>query len=128
MASRRGPCTAYLRRARHTRLPLAPSAHSTYHRLSVGPPLGDPVLGEGTTMAPFRRTVLGAQLLIIASAFGIVFAQTAQAAWPGANGRIVFLKEDFATMAAQIYSMKSDGADEVNLSAAGGTSVSDLQP
>ena len=109
-------------------LPLAPSADSTYHRLSVGPPLGDPVLGEGTIMAPFRRTVLGAQLLIIASAFGIVFAQTAQAAWPGANGRIVFLKEDFATMAAQIYSMKSDGTDEVNLSAAGGTSVSDLQP
>jgi Tol biopolymer transport system component len=79
-------------------------------------------------MAPFRRTVLGAQLLIIACAFGIVFAQTAQAAWPGANGRIVFLKEDFLTTAAQIYSMKSDGTDEVNLTAAGGASIFDLQP
>jgi Tol biopolymer transport system component len=80
-------------------------------------------------MAPLcRRTVLGARLLIIACAFGIVFAQTAQAAWPGTNGRIVFLKEDFVTMAAQIYSMKSDGTDEANLSAAGGTSLFDLQP
>jgi TolB protein len=81
-------------------------------------------------MALSRRTaVLAAPLLAVACAFGIVFAQTAQAAWPGGNGRIVFYKVDFATGAAHIYSMTSKGQDETDLTAAGGaTSQFDIQP
>lgn len=75
-----------------------------------------------------RAAVLSAPLLAIACAFGIVFAQTAQAAWPGGNGKIVFYKVDFATGAAQIYSMNSRGQDQTNLSAAGGASQFDIQP
>lgn len=73
-----------------------------------------------------RRAAVLSPLLIVACACGMLFAQTAQAAWPGANGRIVFFKAD-PVNGAQIYSMKSDGQDQTNLSAAGGTSHIDIQ-
>jgi Tol biopolymer transport system component len=59
---------------------------------------------------------------------GIVFAQAAQAAWPGSNGRIVFYKVDFSTGAAQIYSMNSQGQHQKNLTAVESTSQFDFQP
>jgi TolB protein len=58
-----------------------------------------------------------------------VFPQTAEAAWPGSNGKIVFVKADFAAFSLQIYSMNSQGQGQRNLSAAGGgTSPIDIQP
>jgi Tol biopolymer transport system component len=76
-----------------------------------------------------RAAVLSAPLLAVVCAFGIVFAQTAQAAWPGGNGKIVFYKVDFTTGAAHIYSMNTQGQDQTDLSAAGGgTSPFDFQP
>jgi Tol biopolymer transport system component len=76
-----------------------------------------------------RAAVMAAPLLAVACAFGIVFAQTAHAAWPGGNGKIVFYKVSFATMAAHIYSMNDEGQDQTDLTAAGGgTSQFDIQP
>ncbi len=81
-------------------------------------------------MALSRRTAVpAAALLAVACAFGIVFAQTAEAAWPGSNGKIVFYKINFSTFAAQIYSMNSRGQGQTNLSAAGGGAGQvDVQP
>ena len=77
-----------------------------------------------------RTTVPAAALLAVACAFGIMFAQTAEAAWPGRNGKIVFYKfAFFPSMAAQIYSMNSRGHGQTNLSAAGGGAGQlDVQP
>jgi Tol biopolymer transport system component len=75
-----------------------------------------------------RASILGAPLLVVAIAFGIVFAQTAEAAWPGGNGKIVFYKVNFAAFTAQIYSINSEGR-QIDLSAAGGgASQFDFQP
>lgn len=80
-------------------------------------------------MALSRRTAVpAAAILAVACAFGILFAQAAEAAWPGDNGKIVFYKADFFTGADQIYSMNSQGQGQTNLSAAGGTSQIDIQP
>jgi Tol biopolymer transport system component len=81
-------------------------------------------------MALSRRTAIpAAALLAVACALGIVFAQTAEAAWPGGNGKIVFYKFAFSPMAAQIYSMNSRGQGQTNLSAAGGGAGQlDVQP
>jgi Tol biopolymer transport system component len=70
-------------------------------------------------------------VLTIVGAAGIVFAGTAEAAWPGGNGKIVFYKFGGSQTApiAQIYSMNSHGQDQTNLSAAGGGgSQLDIQP
>lgn len=89
--------------------------------------LGIP-LGEGTSMTLSRRAAILAPLLAVACAFGIVFAETAQAAWPGGNGKIVFYKVDFLTGAAHIYSMNSQGQNQTDLSAVGSASQFDIQP
>jgi hypothetical protein len=52
-----------------------------------------------------RAAVLAPPVLAAACVFGIVFAQTAQAAWPGGNGKIVFVRADFQTGTEHIYSM-----------------------
>jgi TolB protein len=75
-----------------------------------------------------RASMLAASLVVLICAFGIVFAQAAQAAWPGNNGRIVFYKTDFVAMGSHIYSMTSQGHDQTDLTAAGGTSLFDIQP
>lgn len=70
-------------------------------------------------------------VLTIVGAAGIVFAGTAEAAWPGGNGKIVFGKFGGSQTAptAQIYSMNSHGQGQTNLSAAGGGgSQLDIQP
>jgi Tol biopolymer transport system component len=77
----------------------------------------------------YRAGAAAATLLAVACAIGIVFTQTAEAAWPGGNGKIVFVKLDPSTFSAQIYSMNSQGRRQTNLSAAGGgTSPIDIQP
>jgi Tol biopolymer transport system component len=61
----------------------------------------------------------------------LVFTQTAQAVWPGENGKIVFWKFSGSMFApqAQIYSMDSSGLNQVDLSAAGGGATQlDVQP
>lgn len=64
----------------------------------------------------------------------LAFAQPAQAAWPGGNGKIIFWKAvvDLTTGApssVQIYSMDERGHAQTNLSAAGGGgSQFDIQP
>jgi TolB protein len=76
-----------------------------------------------------RARTTTATVLTLVFALGIVFAQTAAAAWPGGNGKIVFTKVDFSTFSAQIYSMNSQGQGQTNLSAAGGgTGQFDIQP
>ena len=75
-----------------------------------------------------RMGAAAATALAVASVFGLVFAQTAEAAWPGGNGRIVFVKADPSNFSSQIYSMNSRGQGQMNLSAAGGTSPLDIQP
>src|ERR1700674_1037979 len=69
-----------------------------------------------------------APVLAITLALGIVFAQAAQAAWPGSNGRIVFYKFDPSIGASHIYSMNSRGQDQRDLTAVGSTSLFDIQP
>jgi Tol biopolymer transport system component len=76
-----------------------------------------------------RARATTATVLALVCALGIVFAQSAAAAWPGGNGKIVFVKFNFASFSAQIYSMDSQGKAQTNLSAAGGgTSPIDIQP
>jgi len=61
-----------------------------------------------------------------------MFAAPVEAVWPGANGKIVFVKVDFSNPgvpAAQIYSMNRNGGNQRNLSAAGGGGDQvDIQP
>jgi Tol biopolymer transport system component len=75
-----------------------------------------------------RRTAILAPILAITLALGIVFAQAAQAAWPGSNGRIVFYKVNFSTGASHVYSMNSQGLDQRDLTAVGSASQFDIQP
>jgi Tol biopolymer transport system component len=84
-------------------------------------------------MALSRRAAATSIFLAVACAVGIVFAQTADAAWPGGNGKIVFYKFSFSPstgqMTAQIYSMNSQGHRQTNLSAVGGgPGQLDVQP
>jgi Tol biopolymer transport system component len=66
---------------------------------------------------------------IAACALGMMLTPAARAAWPGANGKIAFIKFDFSNFSAQIYSMNSQGQDQQNLSAAGGgAGQTDIQP
>src|ERR1700694_360212 len=75
-----------------------------------------------------RASILGAPLLVVAIAFGVVFAQTAEAAWPRGNGKIVFYKVNFAAFTAQIYSINSEGKQTDLSAAGGGASEFDFQP
>jgi Tol biopolymer transport system component len=79
-----------------------------------------------------RRAATLASLLATACMLGLVFAQSAEAAWPGGNGKIVFYKAvtlPSGQISAQIYSMSSRGGKQTNLSAAGGGAAQlDIQP
>jgi Tol biopolymer transport system component len=83
-------------------------------------------------MALSRRVATLASLLATACTLGIVFAQPAEAAWPGDNGKIVFYRASTSPsgqISAQIYSMSSQGKEQTNLSAAGGGAAQlDIQP
>jgi Tol biopolymer transport system component len=83
-------------------------------------------------MALSRRAAKLACILTTACTVGMVFAQSAEAAWPGGNGKIVFYKASMTSQGAtiaQIYSMSSQGKDQTNLSAAGGGAHTlDIQP
>jgi Tol biopolymer transport system component len=82
-------------------------------------------------MALSRVARAAAAVLTFVWVLAIVFATPVAAAWPGANGKIVFFKVDPSNPApaAQIYSMKSDGSGQTNLSAAGGGADQvDIQP
>jgi Tol biopolymer transport system component len=83
-------------------------------------------------MALSRRAATLASLLATACTVGLVFAQSAQAAWPGGNGKIVFYRASTSPsgqISAQIYSMSSQGQEQTNLSAAGGGAAQlDIQP
>src|SRR2546428_13752886 len=73
-------------------------------------------------MARSRIATRAAAVLTVC-AVAIIFAAPVEAVWPGANGKIVFVKVDFSNPgvpAAQIYSMNRNGANQRNLSAAGG--------
>jgi Tol biopolymer transport system component len=79
-----------------------------------------------------RRAATLASLLASACMLGLVFAQSAQAAWPGDNGKIVFYRASNSPtgqISAQIYSMSSRGGKKTDLSAAGGgANQLDFQP
>src|SRR4030081_3728004 len=82
-------------------------------------------------MALSRVARAATTVLTVACAVGIVLAAPVEAAWPGANGKIVFFKIDTSNPApaAQIYSMNSNGQRQINLSAAGGGGDQvDIQP
>jgi Tol biopolymer transport system component len=82
-------------------------------------------------MTRSRIGIRASALLTVAGAVAIAFAVPVQAAWPGANGKIVFFKRGGTETApvAQIYSMNKNGHGEKNLSAAGGGGNSlDIQP
>lgn len=82
-------------------------------------------------MAFWHRVGKLAALLSIACITSLVLAQTAQAVWPGSNGKIVFWKFSGTVNNphAQIYSMESSGLHQTNLSAAGGGADQlDVQP
>jgi Tol biopolymer transport system component len=83
-------------------------------------------------MALSRRAATLASFLAIACMLGLVFAQSAAAAWPGDNGKIVFYRATTSPsgqISAQIYSMTSQGQEQTNLSAAGGGAAQlDIQP
>ena len=82
-------------------------------------------------MALSRVARAATAVLTVACAIGIVFVAPVEAAWPGANGKIVFFKEGGSPTAptAQIYSMRRNGRGQTNLSAAGGGASSlDIQP
>src|SRR5438045_2608666 len=73
-------------------------------------------------MARSRIATRAAAVLTVC-AVAIMFAAPVEAVWPGANGKIVFVKVDFSNPgvpAAQIYSMNRNGGNQRNLSAAGG--------
>src|SRR5437868_14349292 len=73
-------------------------------------------------MARSRIATRAAAVLTVC-AVAIMFAAPVEAVWPGANGKIVFVKVDFSNpgvLAAQIYSMNRNGGIQRNLSAAGG--------
>lgn len=79
----------------------------------------------------WRRIAKLAAFLTATCVAILVSAQPAAAVWPGANGKIVFWKADITSHSAngQIYAMDSHGANQVNLSAAGGGAGQiDLQP
>ena len=82
-------------------------------------------------MARSRIATRAAAVLTVC-AVAIMFAAPVEAVWPGANGKIVFVKVDFSNPgvpAAQIYSMNSNGGNQRNLSAAGGGGDQvDIQP
>jgi Tol biopolymer transport system component len=82
-------------------------------------------------MALSRRAAKLACILTTACTAGLVFAQSAEAVWPGGNGKIVFYKASQTPqgISAQIYSMSSQGKDQMDLSAAGGgANQLDIQP
>lgn len=83
-------------------------------------------------MARVRRTATIAAIVAVVSIAAILSAQSALAAWPGGNGKIVFFKLGFSPTAgpmAQIYSIDSQGNGQQDLSAAGGgASQIDVQP
>jgi Tol biopolymer transport system component len=82
-------------------------------------------------MALSRVARAATAVLTVACAVGIVFATPVEAAWPGANAKIVFVKIDPSNPApaAQIYSINSNGQRQTNLSAAGGGGNQvDIQP
>src|SRR2546421_1834604 len=82
-------------------------------------------------MALWHRAPKFVALLAAACTGLLVGASTAQAVWPGGNGKIVFWKFSGSMQSpqAQIYSMDSTGANQVNLSAAGGgANQLDVQP
>ena len=82
-------------------------------------------------MALWHRAPKLAAILTIVCAGCLVFGQTAQAVWPGSNGKIVFWKFSGSMQSphAQIYSMDSNGLNQTNLSAAGGGADHlDVQP
>ena len=76
-------------------------------------------------MALSRVARAATAVVTVACAVGIVLAAPVEAAWPGANGKIVFFKVDTSNPApaAQIYSMNSNGQHQINLSAAAGRST-----
>src|SRR5438477_2502682 len=82
-------------------------------------------------MARSRIATRAAAVLTVC-AVAIMFAAPVEAVWPGANGKIVFVKVDFSNPgvpAAQIYSMNRNGGNQRNLSAAGGGGDQvDIQP
>jgi Tol biopolymer transport system component len=83
-------------------------------------------------MAVSRRAATLASVLAAACTLGLVFAQSAEAVWPGDNGKIVFYRAitlPSGQISAQIYSMSSQGGEQTNLSAAGGGADQlDIQP
>jgi Tol biopolymer transport system component len=74
-----------------------------------------------------RIATTATAFLAVVGAVGIVFVSPAEAAWPGNNGKIVFVKAagTMSAPTAQIYSMDRHGQNQTNLS---GPNQLDIQP
>jgi Tol biopolymer transport system component len=82
-------------------------------------------------MAHWHRSRNVAAAFVAVFTASIVLALSAHAVWPGSNGKIVFWKFSGSISAphTQIYSMDSNGLNQMDLSAAGGgANQLDVQP